>query len=58
MQGAGESPSKHELNRQYRVKLQATCYEQLKEWIVGINLLIKEKQSLSRLSSLIQLSID
>ena len=38
---------------QYRVKLAATSYQQLKEWIVGLNCLIKEKANLTRLATLV-----
>ena len=39
----------------YRVKLAATSYEQLKESIVGLNCLIKEKANLSRLAALVEI---
>lgn len=47
------TPKSH---HQYRVKLAATSYDQLKEWIVGINHLIKEKANLSRYASLAKIS--
>ena len=41
------------IDNQYRVKMAVTNYAQLKEWVVGINVLIKEKHSLSKLSALV-----